>query len=402
MVGFSWTPGCPVGRTSLRYLTVNFWGFDGLRSRGAIVVNASIANQSAAAFTHLYEQRFRIRQMRVMDSSWGHNPKGPGADDYAAMQADNTSAFNCRYVGGEESRKIWSNHAHGTAIDVNTFENPYVDEQGRIYPDPWFLTRRSRHAGVFASTSSPSTQAFTVQGFRWGGVWSPPDFQHFDVAPRKAQGLSVTRVATAPALAPPTPPSPPRPKPEPPGCDVPSGVSSRQVVLVDARGSEATIRACERSGSRYRQVLGPYAGHVGLAGVSPAKREGDLRTPTGVFPLRGGFGVNDNPGLGAGSWIRVDARDVWVDDPRSALYNTHQRLPVGGRWNSAERLQRSPAYNYAQVIGYNEARAPGAGSAIFMHVDQGRGTAGCVSLPAPALLSVMRWERPGVVMAITP
>lgn len=182
MVGYSWTPGCPVGRSSLRYLTVNFWGFDGQRSRGAIVVNASIAGRTAAAFTRLYEQRFRIRQMKVMDSSWGHNPKGPGADDYAAMAADNTSAFNCRYVGGEEARKVWSKHAYGTAIDVNDFENPYVDQQGRVYPVAWFLTRRSPHAGVFSAPSSASVQAFTGQGFRWGGTWKPPDFQHFDVA----------------------------------------------------------------------------------------------------------------------------------------------------------------------------------------------------------------------------
>ncbi|HEY8619364.1 MAG TPA: M15 family metallopeptidase [Dermatophilaceae bacterium] len=85
-----------------------------------------------------------------------------------------------RYVGGEESKKVWSNHAYGTAIDVNDFENPYVDEQGRVYPDTWFLTHRSGHAGVFSSASSAAVQAFTAGGFRWGGAWSPPDFQHFD------------------------------------------------------------------------------------------------------------------------------------------------------------------------------------------------------------------------------
>jgi L,D-peptidoglycan transpeptidase YkuD (ErfK/YbiS/YcfS/YnhG family) len=137
-----------------------------------------------------------------------------------------------------------------------------------------------------------------------------------------------------------------------PGCNVPSGVVSRQVVLVDAVGARASIRACARSGSRYTLALGPYAGHVGLNGVTWSKREGDLRTPAGVFPLRGGFGVNANPGLGAGSWMRVDAGDVWVDDPGSALYNTHQRLPASGRWLSAERLLKSPAYTYAQVVGF--------------------------------------------------
>jgi len=181
-VGYSWTPGCPVGRSSLRHITVNFWGFDGHRSRGAIVVNASIASRTVAAFTRLYEHRFRIRQMKVMDSSWGHAPIGPGADDYAAMDADNTSGFNCRYVGGEESKKGWSNHAYGTAIDVNDFENPYIAGPGRVYPDAWFATRRSGYAGVFSSTRSAAVRAFTDQGFRWGGVWSAPDFQHFDVS----------------------------------------------------------------------------------------------------------------------------------------------------------------------------------------------------------------------------
>ena len=91
---------------------------------------------------------------------------------------------------------------------------------------------------------------------------------------------------------------------------------------------------------------------------------------------------------------------MWVDDSASALYNTHQRKPANGRWTSAENLLNTPAYNYAQVIGYNEARTPGKGSAIFLHVDSGGGTAGCVSLPTAALLAVMRWERVGAVISI--
>ena len=180
MTGYSWSPGCPVGRSGLRQVTVNFWGFDGKRSRGTLVVNQSVASRAAAAFTQLYDLRFRIRQMRPMDSSWGHNPKGPGANDYAAMRADNTSAFNCRYVGGEEASKNWSNHAYGTAIDVNDFENPYVAADGTIYPGPYWAHRRSPAPGVFSSKSSPAVRAFTSQGLRWGGLWAQPDYQHFD------------------------------------------------------------------------------------------------------------------------------------------------------------------------------------------------------------------------------
>jgi hypothetical protein len=180
MVGYSWTQGCPVGRSQLRYVRVNFWGFDGKRSRGSIVVNASIADETAAAFTRLYALQFRIRQMKPMDSSWGKNPKGPGANDYAAMEADNTSAFNCRYVGGEEASKVYSKHAYGTAIDVNDFENPYVAGNGTVYPDRYWLSRRGSAPGVFSSSGSSAVRAFTSQGLRWGGLWANPDYQHFD------------------------------------------------------------------------------------------------------------------------------------------------------------------------------------------------------------------------------
>jgi hypothetical protein len=182
MVGYSWTEGCPVGRSGLRYVTVNFWGFDGKRSRGALVVNRSVAGSAAAAFTRLYDLRFRIRQMRPMDSSWGRNPKGPGADDYASMDADNTSAFNCRYVGGEEEKKVYSRHAYGMAIDVNPFENPYLAADGSVYPDNHWARRRGPAPGVFSSSSSAAVRAFTSQGMRWGGLWANPDYQHFDAS----------------------------------------------------------------------------------------------------------------------------------------------------------------------------------------------------------------------------
>jgi L,D-peptidoglycan transpeptidase YkuD (ErfK/YbiS/YcfS/YnhG family) len=89
-----------------------------------------------------------------------------------------------------------------------------------------------------------------------------------------------------------------------------------------------------------------------------------------------------------------------VDDSQSRLYNTHQVLPANGRWRSAEKLNIR-AYEYAQIIGYNEARKPGLGSAIFLHLDSGRPTAGCVSVPRAALLALLRWQRAGAVMAIT-
>jgi L,D-peptidoglycan transpeptidase YkuD (ErfK/YbiS/YcfS/YnhG family) len=128
------------------------------------------------------------------------------------------------------------------------------------------------------------------------------------------------------------------------------------------------------------------------------KREGDRRTPSGVFALGAAFGAGPDPGVRVG-WLHADGADVWVDDPASPLYNTRQRLPSRGRWRSAERLA-VPAYRFAQVIGYNSRRVPGRGSAIFLHVDRGRATSGCVALPRAALVRLLRWQEPGAVIVI--
>lgn len=186
-------------------------------------------------------------------------------------------------------------------------------------------------------------------------------------------------------------------------CKLRPSFTAAQIIWVDGSGSRQTTRLCAKvSPGRYVMQRGPYAGHVGRNGVAAprAKREGDLKTPYGAYPMRAGFGIYANPGL-AGPWRVTTSRDVWVDDSRSSLYNTHQKTPVRGRWTSAEAMHVRPAYNYAQVIGYNEQRTRGRGSAIFLHVDQGRGTAGCVSLPTSSLKAVLRWQKPGAWMWIT-
>ena len=177
--------------------------------------------------------------------------------------------------------------------------------------------------------------------------------------------------------------------------------SGSQVLLVVGSGSAATVKACERRGSQWVSVLGTMRGHVGRRGVAPAgaKREGDLRTPSGTYSLGLGFGQTASPGV-AFPWRTADSQDVWVDDSRSVLYNTWQRKPANGRWTSAEDLEISALLRYAQVIDYNTERAPGRGSAIFLHVDHGSGTAGCVSLPTTTLLKVLRWERSGARIVI--
>jgi hypothetical protein len=171
MTGVSWHRGCPVGFADLRLLTVRHWGFDGQPHRGRLVVHRDAAPAMLGAMRSLYRLHFPIRQMRLVDAY--------GADDHRSMAADNTSAFNCRFVAG--SPGVWSEHAYGRAIDVNPIENPYVTESGFVSPPAGApYARRSRHAQGMIHRRGQVVEAFASIGWKWGGNWRwPKDYQHF-------------------------------------------------------------------------------------------------------------------------------------------------------------------------------------------------------------------------------
>src|SRR4051812_38213219 len=100
--------------------------------------------------------------------------------------------------------------------------------------------------------------------------------------------------------------------------------NAQQVVAVVANGpGAATVTAYERTGNAWRQVFGPWFSYIGRNGVAPigAKREGDGRTPSGVFGFDFMFGVAADPGTRF-PFRRITGPDiVWVDDPANPYYN---------------------------------------------------------------------------------
>jgi D-alanyl-D-alanine carboxypeptidase-like protein len=173
MTGVSWHRGCPVGLNQLRLLTVRHLGFDGAVHRGRLVVNRDSARDIVRVMRRLYQLRFPIRQMRLVDAY--------GADDNRSMAADNTSAFNCRFVAG--SPGVWSEHAYGQAIDLNPIENPYVTESGYVSPPAGArYADRSRRVHGLVRRGGPVVAAFARAGWAWGGNWSGArDYQHFSL-----------------------------------------------------------------------------------------------------------------------------------------------------------------------------------------------------------------------------
>ncbi len=175
MTGVSWRPGCPVGFGGLRLLRVAHWGFDGRVHRGRLVVHHDEARAMLRVMHRLYRLRFPIRRMRLVDAY--------GADDRRSMAADNTSAFNCRFVAGTER---WSEHAYGRAIDLNPIENPYVTASGYVSPPAGApFANRSRHAEGMVHRHGPVVGTFAAAGWQWGGNWAwPKDYQHFSATGR--------------------------------------------------------------------------------------------------------------------------------------------------------------------------------------------------------------------------
>ena len=172
-----------------------------------------------------------------------------------------------------------------------------------------------------------------------------------------------------------------------------------QVVVVTAPrydATTATVTAYERRGDGWHRALGPWTARLGTRGLAPPgeKREGDGRTPSGVYGFDFFFGVAPDPGVRF-PYRRITSRSiVWDDDPASPLYNTWVDLDRQRAGADPEPMYTTPAYDHGAVIAYNAARTPGLGSAIFLHVSTGGPTAGCVSLPAPQLVEVLRWLDP--------
>jgi D-alanyl-D-alanine carboxypeptidase len=170
----SWRPGCPVPLGDLRYLTARYWGFDHKAHTGELVVHADATIPMLHALRALWDARYPIRRMRLIDDY--------GGSDDASMAADNTSAFNCRLVAGTSR---WSEHAYGRAIDINPVENPYVagshvsPPAGRAYVD-----RSQPRPGVIRA-GDVVVRTFAQLGWGWGGNFTTAkDYQHFSASGR--------------------------------------------------------------------------------------------------------------------------------------------------------------------------------------------------------------------------
>lgn len=173
MLGRSWRSGCPVGRAGLRLLRVSYWGVDGLRHRGALVVASRVAGPLTRVLRRLYALRQPIRSLHRVESmgTWG-------TAIGRSLRSDASYAFSCQRAPGEPvEASTGGSHARGTTVSLSLWENPTRVPTAGV-ANRWWATP---HAGTpLVSTSGSATvAAFRAEGFAWGGsTGRPAEFRY--------------------------------------------------------------------------------------------------------------------------------------------------------------------------------------------------------------------------------
>lgn len=176
--GKSYVDNEDIALEDLRYLRLLHYNFQNQVQVGEMIVNAAIAEDVLNIFKELFQQKYQIESIILVDEFWVEGEDGNRAD-FESIEVNNTSCFNYRPVSGGESL---SNHAYGLAIDINPQQNPYVTAAG-VYSHENaapYLDRNSGDPAVIVQ-GDICYSIFEKYGFSWGGLWQDPiDYQHFE------------------------------------------------------------------------------------------------------------------------------------------------------------------------------------------------------------------------------
>ena len=192
-----------------------------------------------------------------------------------------------------------------------------------------------------------------------------------------------------------------------------SKASQAMVVLTNDTGSvEGTFYLFQKDMQGKWQMVGmSFPALVGKAGMvygdgilsfsaEIKKREGDHKTPMGIYGIREAFGYSNKETADLKvRYIQCTPALKCVDDPSSQYYNQIvDEQEVTKDWDSAEDMLREDhLYKWGLVIDYNKNPVvPGLGSCIFLHIFRTPQTAteGCTAVDEKNLIRVLKWLEP--------
>lgn len=128
--------------------------------------------------------------------------------------------------------------------------------------------------------------------------------------------------------------------------------------------------------------------YVGKKGINK-KKEGDKKTPTGVFTIQSAFGRKANPGTVL-PYTKLNKYLYWCGDKK--YYN--QMIDIRKKKHSCKGehlIKYAPHYDYAIDIGYNTDNKYKKGSAIFLHCKGKKNyTSGCIAVSKKSMISILK------------
>jgi len=163
-------------------------------------------------------------------------------------------------------------------------------------------------------------------------------------------------------------------------------------------GHRAQIIAFEKRDKQWRKVFGPFEAVIGKKGITSNKKEGDGKTPSGLYPLLMVFGREEHR-VEYMPFVSIHEHLEAIDDPLSCYYNQiiDRRLVEVSDWRSSEKMQEVGfLYELGVVIGYNTPHPiAGKGSCIFLHVYRSldSGTDGCTALSFKEVKTIAEWLK---------
>jgi L,D-peptidoglycan transpeptidase YkuD (ErfK/YbiS/YcfS/YnhG family) len=174
---------------------------------------------------------------------------------------------------------------------------------------------------------------------------------------------------------------------------------STQIILVVDNSSflftRTTLYAMEKRENNWQMAFEPFNAVIGRNGFATTgeKKEGDGKTPSGIYPLKMTFGYGESAKTKM-PYRQSLADDIWVDDPYDEDYNRWAKKSETPAASYEIMKREDNLYKYGIVIEYNtDPVIRGNGSAIFLHIWKGEGipTAGCVAVSEEDIISILEF-----------
>ena len=133
---------------------------------------------------------------------------------------------------------------------------------------------------------------------------------------------------------------------------------------------------------------------VGKKGFSKNKKEGDLKTPAGIFELGKIYYRPDRieKPLSKLQTTTIKKNMGWCDDPKSKYYNKLIKIKKNFKMNHEKLYRKDNKYDIFILIKHNYKKViKNQGSAIFLHLTKNYlPTKGCVALSKKDFLILIK------------